>query len=124
MKKPLAVLLHEKLMPGSQLASKLEELDYRVLTILDPADLAETVRRELAMVVVADLTNRRGNVLESVGALQRDPATAHVPVIAYATHEDEKQRESALRAGVKVVATDATILPHLPQFLEHALRLD
>ena len=124
MKKPLAVLLHEKLMPGSQLASKLEELDYRVLTLLDPADLAETVRREQAMVVLADLSNRRGDVLRAVASLQRDTATAHVPVIAYAAHEDEKQRESALQAGVRVMATDATILPHLPQFLEHALRLD
>lgn len=30
-------------------------------------------------------------------------------------------REAALQAGVKILATDATIVPHLPQFVEHAL---
>lgn len=124
MKKPLALLLHEKLMPGSQLASKFEELDYRVSTLGDPAELVPKARAEGPMLVVADLTNRRGDVLAALAALHADEATRHVPVIAYASREDEKQREAALAAGVKVMATDKTILAHLPQFVEHALQLD
>ena len=124
MTKPLAVLLHEKMVPGSKLVSKFEELDYRVVTVLDPAELPIVAKRERPMLVVADLTSRRGDVLDAIRALQSDESTSHVPVLAYAAREDEKQREAALQAGVKILATDATILPHLPQFVEHALALD
>jgi CheY-like chemotaxis protein len=124
MTKPLAVLLHEKMVPGSKLVSKFEELDYRVVTVMDPADLPVVAKKERPMLVVADLTSRRGDVLAAIGALQADETTSHIPVLAYAPREDEKQREAALKVGVKILATDATILPHLPQFVEHALSLD
>lgn len=124
MTKPLALLLHEKLMPGSQLVSRFEERDYRVSTISDPGLLAATALREQPMIVVADLTNRRGEVLAAVADLRAAEGTEHVPVLAYAPREDEKLRESATRAGVTVLATDATIVPHLDHFVEHTLRLD
>jgi CheY-like chemotaxis protein len=124
MTKPLAVLLHEKAMPGSKLVSKFEEMDYRVMTVIDPGDLVALALKERPMLVVADLTNRRGDVLVAIGGLQAEESTAHIPVLAYTPREDEKLREAALKAGVKVLATDATILPHLPQFVEHALQLD
>lgn len=124
MTKPLALLLHEKLMPGSQLASRLDHLDYRVQTLADPAQLIDVARREMPMVVLADLTHRRGDVLGALAAMHGDPGLEHIPIVAYASREDEKQREAALKAGVKILATDATILPHLPQFLEAALLVD
>jgi hypothetical protein len=46
------------------------------------------------------------------------------PVLAYYPREDEKFRDAATEAGVTVLATDATILPHLDHFIEHTLRLD
>ncbi|MGE3311053.1 MAG: response regulator [Limisphaerales bacterium] len=124
MTKPLAVLLHEKMVPGSKLVTRFEELDYRVVTVSDPAELTEVARREGPMLVVADLLNRRGDVLAAIEALRKDEGTSHIPVIAYTAREDEKLREAALGAGVRILATDATILPHLPHFVEHALSLD
>ncbi|MCC6234306.1 MAG: hypothetical protein IT580_16810 [Verrucomicrobiales bacterium] len=124
MTKPLALLLHEKLMPGSQLASRFDQLDYRVLTLSDPAQLTEVARREMPMIVVADLAHRRGDVLAALASMHSDEALAHIPILAYAGREDEKQREAALKAGVRILATDATVLPHLPQFLEAALLVE
>ncbi|MBX3747693.1 MAG: hypothetical protein KF833_20480 [Verrucomicrobiae bacterium] len=124
MMKPLALLLHEKPVPGTQLRNKLEGLEYRVATVSDPRDLVTTATREMPMVVVADLTNRQGDVLAAVAAMRVNEATSHVPVIAYGPREDGQQRETALAAGVKVMATEATIVPHLAQFLEHALQLE
>lgn len=124
MTKPLALLLHEKLNPGSRLVTKFEELDYRVEVLAEPAELAERARREGPMLIVADLTNRRGDVLAAIGQLLGEESTAHIPVILYAAREDEKLREAALKLGVKVLATDATILPHLNQFIDHALLLE
>lgn len=92
MTKPLALLLHEKLMPGSQaLEKQFEELDYRVVVISDPAQLADQVRVEMPMIVVADLVNRRGDVLAAIAAMAGHADTAHVPVIAYLAREDEKR---------------------------------
>ncbi|MBL9129059.1 MAG: hypothetical protein JNL97_15525, partial [Verrucomicrobiales bacterium] len=98
MTKPLAVLLHEKPIPGSKLVTKFEELDYRVLTVTDPAELPALALRERPMLVVADLTSRRGDVLGAIRSLQADEATSHIPVLAYAPREDEKQRETALKS--------------------------
>ena len=124
MTKPLALLLHEKPLPGSRLGPRLEELDYRVVSLTEPAELPEKARTSMPMIVLADLTNRRGDVLAAVAAMRADTATAHVPVLAYAAREDEKQREAALKAGVTVLATDATILPHLEHFLTQALHIE
>lgn len=124
MMNPLALLLHEKLMPGSQLVSKFETLDFRVATIAEPAELAPTALRLMPMLVVADLTSRRGDVLSAIGEMLRQGATSHVPVIAYAAREEDKVREAAERAGVRILATDATIVQHLPQFVEAALHLE
>lgn len=124
MMKPLALLLHEKMMPGSRLVTQFEGMDFRVVTIMEPAELAPTALREMPMLVVADLTSRRGDVLGAIAEMLRQEATAHVPVLAYTPREDEKLREEASRAGVKILATDATMLQHLPQFVEHALQVE
>lgn len=124
MTKPMALLLHEKLMPGSQLVSRFEERDYRVATVSDPGQLAAAALQHQPMLVVADLTSRRGDVLAAIRDLRATEATLHVPVLAYTLHEDEKVRDAATQAGVTVLATDATIIPHLDHFIEHALRLD
>jgi CheY-like chemotaxis protein len=124
MTKPLAILLHERVIPGSQVAARFEELEYRVVTVEQPGALLETARREMPMIVVADLTNRQGDVLAAIAALRTEAATAHVPVVAYGVREDERQRAAARAAGVKVLATESTIVPHLLQFVEHALQLD
>lgn len=124
MTKPLALLLHEKLMPGSQLVSRFEERDYRVTTLMEPGQLVDAALKEQPMIVVADLTNRRGDVLAAIRELRAAEATVHVPVLAYYPREDEKFRDAATEAGVTVLATDATILPHLDHFIEHTLRLD
>ena len=124
MTKPLALLIHEKLMPGSQLVSRFEERDYRVLTTADPAQLTDLARSELPMIVVADLTSRRGDVLEALGGLKSDPATAHVPILAYAARADGRLPGAAKKAGITVLATDATVLLHLDQYIQRCLELD
>ncbi len=124
MTKPLAMLVHDKATPGTLLARKFGDLDYRVVILADPALLAATVAQERPMIVVADLTSRRGDVLAAITALLAEEGTAHVAVIAYTAREDERLRENALKAGIKILATDATVVPHLEQFVEHALLVE
>lgn len=124
MTKPLALLLHERPLPASKLASRLDELQYRVRILADASQLATLARAEKPMVIVADLAHHRPAVLAAINELHRQPDTAHIPVIGYLTRDDEGARREAGEAGVRVVATDVTVVAHLPQFLELALHVE
>ena len=123
--KPLALLLYEKIIPGSQLMNALEDMDYRVKTINTSADLTATAQQEGAILVLADLeAGPDGEVISAIKTLHQHPDTAHVPVIAYCPAEAKQLDEYARLAGAKLVVNEETILAHLPDFLEQALKLD
>jgi CheY-like chemotaxis protein len=124
MMKPLALLLHDNTMTGSRLAGLFEGLDYRVATLRDPGELTAVARKEMPMLVVADMANRQGDSAAAIAALRADPGTAHVVVIAYAGRDQEDLRQAAARAGAHLATTDVAISQHLPQLLEQALQLD
>ncbi len=124
MTKPLALLLHEKPLPGSQVASRFAEMEYRVVTLAEPDALLETARREMPMIVVADLNHRWREALAAIKGLRSASDTSHLPVLGYAAREDGELCEEALGAGVKIVATDAMVVHHLPQVVEQALQVD
>src|SRR6476646_8940674 len=58
MNKPLAIIHYERLMPGSQLVNRLQDLGYRVLTVAEAAQLLETARRERPMIAILDLVTK------------------------------------------------------------------
>ena len=122
--KPVAILLHEKLIPGTQVITRLEELDYRVVIGHEPNALLELVRESMPMIIITDLSSRRAEILDAISSVKGDPAVSHVPVLAYEVREDEHQFAEAREAGVDVLATEATIVPHLAQFIEQALQIE
>ncbi|TAL03727.1 MAG: hypothetical protein EPO07_05830, partial [Verrucomicrobia bacterium] len=52
---PLALVAYKELMPGSQVATRLQDLGYRVQTTHDLPRLAELVAAESPMLVLLDL---------------------------------------------------------------------
>lgn len=124
MSSPLALLVYENLMPGSQLVNRLQDLGYRVQTLHDARELTATAEREKALVVIADLSAKNGDVNEAIRELKAQPATAHIPVIAFVDSKEKKLQTAAQFAGANLVASPATILQHLPQFLDQALELN
>ena len=124
MTKPLAVVFYESILPGSQLANKLADLGWRVLTNGRAADIAELVRKEKPMVVIAELALRQGDFSAVIVELKRDPAVAHIPVIGYTAVKNQKVQDAAVKAGAKLVAADSAILDQLPHLLEHALSVE
>jgi CheY-like chemotaxis protein len=114
MKLPLAILLYENLIPGSQLINRLQDLGYRVETINDARLLVELAEREKALVVVADLFK----------AMKTNPATSHIPVVAFADAKQRDLQKAASANGANLVASNLTIVAHLPQFLDQALQID
>lgn len=124
MTKPLAVVFYESLLPGSQLANRLADLGWRVLTSGRAADVAELVRKEKPMVLIAQLTLKQGDFCGVIRELKRDPALAHIPVIGYTALRNQKLQDAAVKAGAKLVAAESAILDQLPHLLEHALAVE
>ena len=124
MSQPLALVLYEKLLPGTQLVNRLQDLGYRVQTVSGSEPLLVGAIKEKPMLVLADLAARRTNVAEAISQLRQNPATSHLPVIAFADEKNAALQSAAREAGATLVVNEAAILPHLGQFLEQALHLD
>jgi CheY-like chemotaxis protein len=124
MTQPLALVLYEKLLPGSKLVNRLQDLGYRVLTVPAVDSLVACAEQEKPMLVLADLVATRAKVPEAIARLRQHPATNHVPVIAFADEKDASLQQAARDAGANLVVNEVAILTHLEQFLEQALLLD
>jgi len=124
MTQPLALVLYEKLLPGSQLVNRLQDLNYRVQTIADPAMLLECAEQAKPMLVLVDLESNRDNVCAAIGRLKQNSATKHLPIIAFGAETAAEVQEKARAAGVSLIVGETAILTHLPQFLEQALHVE
>lgn len=124
MTKPLAIVFHETLLPGSQIANRLTDQGWRVKTVNIAANVLDLVRREKPMLLVAELALRHGDFCGVIQDLKRDPAIAHVPVIGYTAEKNQKLQDDAVASGAKLVAADSAVLDHLPQLLEQALAVE
>ena len=121
--KPLALLVYERVMPGGQLANRLQDLNYRVLTLATPAELAATAERETPLLVFIDLTVP-GDVTGVIKTLRTTPATEHLPVIAFAPEKPAKLLAAAEKAGANLAVADSAVVTHLSQLIERALHLE
>lgn len=121
---PLALVLYEKLMPGSQLVNRLTDLRYRVQTLNEPSTLVEWAEQAKPMLVIADLESSRNDTCPAISRLKQNPATSHIPVIGIIKQEDSHQNTSAQAAGVNLIVTEAAILNHLEPLLDQALTID
>src|SRR5438034_6429417 len=84
MTQPLALVVYEKLLPGTQLVNRLQDLNYRVRAVTDSTTLVGIARQEKPMLVLADLESRKNDICKVIAELRQDAATQHIPVIAIA----------------------------------------
>lgn len=124
MTQPLALVLYEKLLPGSQLVNRLQDLKYRVQAIADAGRLVECAEQAKPMLVLADLASTRNDVCAALARLKQNLATQHLPVIAFGGEGAAELQAAAEAAGATLVVSEAAILNHLPQMLEQALHLE
>lgn len=124
MTQPLALVLFERLLPGSQLVNRLQDLNYRVQTVSDPKQLVSSAEQHKPMLVIVDLESGRSDMCQAMSALHQNPPTAHLPIIAVAGDATADLQSTARASGATFLASEAALLSHLPQFLEQALRVD
>jgi len=123
MSKPLALLYYSNLLPGSQLASRLQDLGYRVQTAGDPAQFAASCEAEMPLVVIAEL-EPPADVRVGISKLRGNPATQHIPVLGFSKMRDTAAQNLARDAGVTLLAADTGITEQLPQLLEQILAVE
>lgn len=120
---PLAIVCYERVMPGSHLVNRLQDLKYRVLTISNPALLAATVQRESPLLAFVDLETR-GEVCDAIQRIKSDEATSHLPIVAFAPDNKPDLLTAAQEAGANLMVGESRLSGHLPQLLEQALSVD
>jgi CheY-like chemotaxis protein len=123
MSEPLALVLGQRGVIALQLNERLEALRYRVKMIASPAELAPTAENIRAMVVLADCEGLSVEVLAAIAQLRANPATAHIPVIAFTREAADEAQARLTASGATAVVTEAAVLDHLPQLLNRALEL-
>jgi len=124
MKQPLALLLYEKLLPGGQLLNRLQDMGYRVQPVPVPDDLVSTAEREKPLLAFIDLEPHFEKICDAIAGLRRNPATAHIPVIAFAAAQGTEAQDLARKRGATVVVPHSVLLQHLDQFMDQALAVD
>jgi PleD family two-component response regulator len=124
MTQPLALVLYEKLLPGSQLVNRLQDLNYRVQSVSDTALLVECCEQSKPMLVLVDLRASHEDVCAAISRLKKNSATQHLPVIAFGDEHDPELQKMALAAGVTLIVSESALLNHLPQCLDQALSVE
>lgn len=127
MTQPLVILLYERILPGSQLLNRFQDLGYRVLALSElagPRQLAETARREMPLLAVVDMPTEKWDTVAAVSGLRQDAATSHIPVIAIIPANDKNWEARAVQSQASLVVHDNAIIPHLEQFLQQALEIE
>ena len=124
MTQPLALVLYEKLLPGSQLVNRLQDLKYKVQTLPDASLLVEVALQAGPLVLFADLESTKTNVCNAIERLKKEPRTSHLPVIAFGADSKPELQAAGRAAGATLVVSDTALLTHLPQFLEQALQVE
>jgi CheY-like chemotaxis protein len=120
---PLAIVFYERLMPGSQLVNRLQDLNYRVLAVNNPALLAATAKRETPLLMFVDL-EARGDICGAIGKIRSDAATNHLPVVAFAPDNKTDLLAAAQNAGANLAVGESALAGHLQTLLEQALHVD
>ena len=124
MTQPLALVFYEKLIPGSQLVNRLQDLNYRVQPLTDANQLAAVAKAEGPMLIIVDLESDRSDICTVIAALHKAPETMHIPILAFADASAEPLQVAARQAGATVVVSNTALLAHLPNLLEQALRVE
>jgi CheY-like chemotaxis protein len=124
MTKPVALIFYERLLPGSQLVNRLQDLGYRVQTVTNPSHVLTVAKKEKALFILMDLKIQSGSTAWVIQDLKKHPDTAHIPILGFGTKKEEKLQQEATKAGANLVALDDALLQQLPQLLDHLLQIE
>jgi PleD family two-component response regulator len=124
MTEPLAFLLYENLLPGSQLTNRLRDLGYRVKVVTETDSLVAQVAEEKPIVAIVELSQNRVDTCGLIQVLRESPDARHLPVLAYTDGKDKTLQEAAHTAGATLIVVADGLLTQLPMLLERVLEVE
>lgn len=124
MTKPLALVFYERLMPGSRLVNRLQDLGYRVTTVTEAKGLAAQARSEPPLVIVMDLQSSFADMSTVILEIKNSAETGHVPILGFMESKNKDLQTAAVAAGAALVAVDDAVIPQLPHLLEQILTIE
>jgi PleD family two-component response regulator len=124
MVKPLALVIYENLLPGTQLVNRLRDLGYRVQVLQDPKTLITTAIEEKPLVVLADLDCQSGELSTVLSQLRETESTSHIPVLAFSDNRKSHSDGAVSGSGINLVASPQAILAQLPELLDQVLQVE
>jgi DNA-binding NarL/FixJ family response regulator len=124
MAEPLALLVYEKVIPGTQLVNRLQDRGYRVRSVSKLAGLAGQAAQDKPFLMILDVGTNTEPAAAAIGELKGNAATAHIPVIALVPAQTSAVENTLRQAGAKLVVPESAILVHLDQLLDQALEVD
>lgn len=124
MTEPLALVFYEKLLPGQQLINRLHDLGYRTQAVTNASLLENETQNSKPMLLVAEFPANKLEIHKTLASLKKNPATAHVPILAYTVEPTSAVQEKARAAGAKLIASEKGLLDQLPHLLEQVLQVD
>ncbi len=123
MPQPLALVFYERLMPGSQLVNRLQDLNYRVLVLNSIELLVATAKREKPLLLLTDLLTA-SDVCGAIARIKTETDTSHLPIIAFAPESETALIAAAQKAGANFAVTETGLNSHLPHMIDRALQVD
>jgi PleD family two-component response regulator len=124
MTEPLALIVCEQILAGSQLANRLRDLGYRVSIATNADQLVARVLAERPLVLLVDLNCGLSDVVGSITQLREHLDTCHVPILAFGRRGDRLRQAEARAAGATLVAAADGLAAQLPDLLEQILAIE
>ncbi len=118
--RPLLLLIADDLLFPSRIREAVKPLglDLRVVATEAAARAVFASALPLPRAVLVNLNARRLDPAALIRALKADPATASVPLLAFAGHVETAKHEAARAAGADMVAANSSVSLHLGKLLD------
>ena len=110
----------DDLMFSSKIKTAASQLGVAVAFARSSAAALATMRERAPALVILDLNNPRTDPLGTVAAMKRDPATASIRTVGYASHVQTDVIDAARQAGVDEVMARSAFTARLAEILTGA----
>jgi PleD family two-component response regulator len=110
----------DDLMFSSKIKTAASQLGVAVAFARSSAAALATMRERAPTLVILDLNNPRTDPLGTVAAMKRDPATASIRTVGYASHVQTDVIDAARQAGVDEVMARSAFTARLAEILTGA----
>ncbi|HEY7836941.1 MAG TPA: hypothetical protein VIB59_05710 [Solirubrobacteraceae bacterium] len=112
-----ALVLTDDLLFGSNVQGMLAAAGHDVELAADEDALREALVREPAQIVIADLTDRELEGVQTVAELREEGFLEGVPLLAYYSHVEPGVRELALAEGFDAVVPRSRMARDAPELV-------